>query len=162
MPDLLFTNLGPVVFIGFWAMVCYSSSKMAGWDSMAEPYPLRTPYSGKQFTMETVRVGKSKYKGAITLGPNPIGLYIDILFIFQWWHPPLFIPWSDIVHVPVSNNDKKEELSFPFLNLQLKQNPDVELLIAKNPGKPLKISHKLAQSVAAASAGAFKLDRPKT
>jgi hypothetical protein len=162
MLDLIFTYIAPILFIGFWAGFCFVDSKMAGWNSMAESYPLRTPYSGKRFTMETACLGNSNYKSGLTLGPNQVGLYIDVSFLYRWWHPPLFIPWNDITHVPVAPEDEKKEVSVPFLKLQLTRNPFIELQIAKNPGKPLKISQKLAQSLVDASGGAFQLNNSET
>jgi hypothetical protein len=159
MLDLIFTYIAPILFIGFWAVFSYVDSKMAGWNSMAESYPLRTPYSGKRFAMETCCLGNANYKRGLTLGPNQVGLYIEVSFLYRWWHPPLFIPWSDIAHVPVAPEDKKKEVSVPFLKLQLTRNPFIELQIAKNPGKPLKVSQKLAQSLADASGGAFQLKK---
>ena len=95
-------------------MVFYTFSKMASWDSMAESYLLRTPYSEKRFAMETGLFGRSRYNGALTFGSNTVGLYVEVLFIFRWWHPSLFIPWSDIVEVTVPQENKKRNFcSFP-------------------------------------------------
>ena len=36
------------------------------------------------------------YGNCLTVGANSYGLYLRILFLFRFMHPPLFIPWSEV------------------------------------------------------------------
>jgi hypothetical protein len=36
------------------------------------------------------------YNNCLTVGSNPEGLYLAVLFLFRVGHPPLFVPWQDI------------------------------------------------------------------
>ncbi len=36
------------------------------------------------------------YGNCLTVGANSDGLYLGILFLFRFMHPPLFIPWREV------------------------------------------------------------------
>src|SRR5260370_20051122 len=39
----------------------------------------------------------SRYNGCLTVGADSSGLFLVPLFIFRLGHPPLFVPWSEIL-----------------------------------------------------------------
>lgn len=38
----------------------------------------------------------ANYRNCLRLGANQDGLYLAVLFLFRFMHPPLFVPWSEI------------------------------------------------------------------
>ncbi len=36
------------------------------------------------------------YNNVLTIGVNAQGMYLAVMFLFRFRHPPLLIPWSDI------------------------------------------------------------------
>jgi hypothetical protein len=40
--------------------------------------------------------GMTGYNGVLTLGSDAEGVYLGVMFLFRFAHPPLFIPWSDV------------------------------------------------------------------
>jgi hypothetical protein len=38
----------------------------------------------------------TNYNNCLTLGSNDAGLYLSILLLFRFRHPPLLIPWNEI------------------------------------------------------------------
>jgi hypothetical protein len=37
------------------------------------------------------------YRHVLNVGSDRIGVYLGVLFLFRVGHPPLFIPWTDII-----------------------------------------------------------------
>ncbi len=145
MVELLFFVIGPIFFFGFWVLICLGLSNMGGWKNLAESYPGKKTFFGKQFTMRDGYLGKAHYRTLLTLGANSRGLHISVLFAFRIGHPPIFIPWSDI-----SAKHKKRLMIYNM----------VELTFAKNPERRLEITYDLARDLANASRGSFQLDKP--
>jgi hypothetical protein len=87
-----------VIFItAFWIGLVYIVSYISGWRDLAEKYPYRGEVltEKRHFLSLSMRFA-SNYNGCVTIGGNPQGLYLSVLFIFRPGHPPLFIPWHEI------------------------------------------------------------------
>ena len=115
--------------------------RVGGWSKLAAVYPLTRPFTGERWHMRSARFGWSAYNGVITMGADPVGLYLAVMFPFRPGHPPMFIPWSEISAV---------ETRFIFTYYALS--------FARAPGVTVKIHAGLAEKVAEASRGMFKPD----
>ncbi len=81
----------------FWSVTVWIIS-LFGWRSLAAHYQTQesAPAGTRHFCHMWVNrwVG---YKGALSVGMTPKGLYLAVWPItLEIWHPPLLIPWSEI------------------------------------------------------------------
>ena len=83
-------------FALFWCVIVVLIAAVGGWRSLARVYRNQLPFSGHTWHFRSARMGIVKYKGALTIGVNPAGLYLAAFPLFRPGHPPLFIPWHDI------------------------------------------------------------------
>lgn len=79
------------------------------------------------------------YNGSFTPGADHTGLFVAVWPIFRICHPPLLVPWSEI-QVSV---EKRRWLAV------------VLLTFARVPSARMRISFRLAERLAAESAGSF-------
>ncbi len=66
----------------------------------------------------------ANYNNCLTIGADPSGLYLTLLFLFRIGHPPLFIPWSEI-----SFRNRRTILFFEFVELSLGREEQIPFLI---------------------------------
>lgn len=92
----------PAFFLGFWCFVLWALSALGGWNSLAGVYPARERSGGATYYMQTGFVGAVCYRSCLNFRVSPAGLYLSIVPLFRFAHPPLLIPWSDIGS-PLSN-----------------------------------------------------------
>ena len=87
----------PIFFVTFWLLLCTLVSWIGGWTTLSRTYRTRTTFVGANWTWERgqMRWG-TRYNNALTLGVNPQGLYLAILFLYRFRHPPLLVPWMEI------------------------------------------------------------------
>lgn len=82
-----------IIFPLFWCFTIWIISLMSGWRRLAKEYPVLQPPSGKAWREQTVFVKQSSYKRMLTLTTNAEGMFIEVMWLFRFGHPPLFIPW---------------------------------------------------------------------
>jgi hypothetical protein len=82
------------------------------------------------------------YNNVLTLGVNPHGLYLAILFPYRFRHPPLLIPWSDV------KIRRSSGWIFEYLILTLGHETAI----------PLKIRKSLAARLRAAAAASWPVE----
>ena len=86
-----------VCFIGFWCLVCYSTSWVSGWHALARQHRLKQDFVGEQWRFRSGKMRwNTNFGNCLTIGANRDGLYLAVLFLFRVGMPPLFIPWSEI------------------------------------------------------------------
>jgi hypothetical protein len=128
------------LFILFWCAVTYLIALLTGWSRLAERFRLSTTFTGPTWNFQTARMRfTARYGNCLTVGADPTGLEISILFLFRPAHPPLFIPWSEITLARRST----------FLGIR-----QVKLLLGHDEQIPFTITGRLAdrlQSAAGAS-----------
>ena len=94
------TWLIPIFIAGFavfWILISFAIGAVGGWRSLARVYRNQLPFSGHTWHFRSGRMGGlAKYKGALTIGVNPAGLYLAVFPLFRPGHAPLFIPWHDV------------------------------------------------------------------
>ena len=126
----------PAEFVGgvalFWVGSSFALATIGGWRRLAEVYRLGDKFRGDQFRLRSARMRwGAGYSNCLMLGANEHGFYMAIFFPFRLFHPPLFIPWSDI-GVARKNGWLYKYLDFAFLKA-----PGVCLRLPENLGRAL-------------------------
>jgi hypothetical protein len=85
-----------VVFPLFWMFISLVIS-LWGWHWLARQYPEPGPFPGAYQTWRSGMVGLSRYNHVLHVGANAEGLSLRVMFLFRVGHPPLFIPWEEVI-----------------------------------------------------------------
>lgn len=118
-------------------------SRVGGWASLAGAYRISEPFSGSQWKFESGQMRYlTRYNHCLTVGADPRGLYLSILWPLRISHPPLFIPWRDI-----------SLASKTFLRIKY-----VELRLGRETPIPFRISDRLAQKLKSAAAASWPIE----
>ncbi len=88
--------LSPIFFVAIWCGVVALLAVVGGWSRLAAVYRAEGEYAGPIWYMQTARLGFTRYKGVLTAGATPEGLYLAVMPLFRIAHPPLWIPWDEI------------------------------------------------------------------
>ena len=131
----IFFGAFPFLFVGGWVFVSWLIAKMGGWSRLAEAYRCTNAFEGSSFRCQSGGVGKASYSNILTVGGDNDGLYLALLFLFRPFHPPLYIPWSEIAM------EAKEEKALFF------RYRCVILTFASAPGVTLKLKAKLLEKL---------------
>lgn len=119
-----------IVFPTIWIVAGMVIGQVGGWAALAQQFEFREDFTGQRWRLQSARMRLWVHYGScLTVGANPDGLYLAILFLFRVGHPPLFIPWRE-VSVP----KKGVFLSIRYVELRLGH----DLLI------PFRINESLA------------------
>ena len=118
MQDWLNHNFGyvfPFFFLSLWLFVMYWVALLGGWRLLSRRFRTSSPFSGQKWHMQSAGMrALSHYNNALTIGADPNGLFIVPFILFRAWHPPLFVPWSDI-----TARSKTLLFFFPMVELRL-------------------------------------------
>ena len=127
---LPFVLVFPVFFVALWCGIIYLISQISGWALLARRFRSTSPFTGPTWRWQSCRMRwSSHYGNCLTVGSDPTGLFLDILFLFRIGHPPLLIPWAE-----VSVRRRSQILFWSYVDLRLGREEQV----------PLQISAKLA------------------
>lgn len=89
----------PIAFTALWVGITLLMSFIGGWGRVGRTYAAgRRPDGGRVLRHVTGMFGVASYRHVLTVITTDSGLYIDNRTIFRPGHPPLFIPFSAIVH----------------------------------------------------------------
>lgn len=106
-------------------------SRSNGWHHLAKYYPTRNPYQGKWIGSDLdemeVQFNHSKAVNAIRLGADSQGLYLSAWIGFRPFHPPLFIPWSDVTGVRIKEVPWLKEPNLVKFSFAMK--PDIPVYV---------------------------------
>ena len=127
-----------------WVLVSYSLAFKSGWLKLAASYRAREIFEGQVHPFASGRLGRVNHANSLILGADTRGLCIEAPLLMRLGHPPLFIPWGDIVASSHTRwlRDK------------------IRLQFRLHPSYPLEVSLKLAQKLAEESGGALRLPEP--
>jgi hypothetical protein len=91
-----------VFFVALWCSICFVISLMSGWFALSRRFRKQSEPCG-----ETKTAGPffysiytrfwGHYSGIIRLTAATEALYLSVLFLFRIGHPPLQIPWNEIM-----------------------------------------------------------------
>jgi hypothetical protein len=132
----------PFFFVGLWLLVTLIISRVSGWTRLAESYRFDQPFTGTMFRWQSVSLGRTGYNNSLQLGVNDQGLYMAPMALFRMFHPPLFLPWS--------------EVSVQRIRL-LKILEFVEMRFQRAPEISMKLSDTVAARIASASQGSLRI-----
>jgi hypothetical protein len=79
--------------VALWVLVSAVISYIGGWNTLAKRFRFRMPFLGEKWGGQSGRMRWiAGYGNCLTLGCNPQGLYLAIMPLFRFRHPPLLIP----------------------------------------------------------------------
>jgi len=91
-----FAYFFPFIFIGMWILVAYLTSKM-GWTGLAGRYRTDEKFEGKKVGIISASINSGNYRNVIILKYSHAGIYLKTTFLFRLFHPPVLIPWNEIM-----------------------------------------------------------------
>lgn len=98
-PDFPFA-LFAVGFPAFFATISLVFSMLGGWGKLAQRYKRVTPITGTTWWLQSAgirRYVEVNYGNCLIVTVNDEGIGLSVLFPFRLGHPPLFIPWSEVL-----------------------------------------------------------------
>src|SRR5262249_50835997 len=92
----------PVLFALFfpavWLLVGFLISYIGGWAELATYYRSEQPREAQTWRFQRCSMRwTTHYNGCLTIRANFQGLGLAMLFLFRAGHPPLFVPWHEII-----------------------------------------------------------------
>lgn len=112
-------DIGLLIFLPlfclFWCVVLYILSRMGKWAALAGRYRVSAVPFGKRFVCQSGKVGVVNYNSCLNVIVSGDGLYLSIFPLFRPWHPPLLIPWSDLLNL----KEKKMLWFLKFMEMQV-------------------------------------------
>lgn len=93
-----------LLFFGLmWIAISVFLSYVSGWASLTAYFRAAQPVSGQHFRFVSAFMGAKwlpiSYKGCLFVKVNDEGFCFSLFFLFRFWSPPLFIPWSEVESV---------------------------------------------------------------
>lgn len=76
------------------------NSLASGWRLLAARFAYSPEFRGRSWNWQSGQLRWVRYRNCLTLGANRDGLYLAILALFRFRHPPLHIPWKEITITP--------------------------------------------------------------
>jgi hypothetical protein len=131
----------PIFFIGLWCGVCYLAAFLSGWQRLARHYAASVPPAGAEFLFRGGSIGWFSYRGCLHLAAAPDGLFLWLFRPFSVGYRRLFIPWNDIAAMA----HKGWVVDWAVLTT------------AQAPSVRIRLTRKLAESIAAASNGRLRI-----
>lgn len=121
----------PVLFslllvMAFWCAVCFATSALGGWHSLARHYRQLRSFDGKRWHSSSGSMGLASYSLFLTVGADSEGLFLAVSFPLRLGHPPLFIPWSEVASI-----EPYRFLGFPMVRFRFRQAPKVSLTVSR-------------------------------
>lgn len=104
--------------------VRHRMSIFSGWASLAETFASKGEFIGTRLRWAGGGLmGPLGYCGILRVGVNSEGLYLAIIPIVRLFHPPLFIPWTQI---RIANDGRS---SWGFVRFELGREQRVALFL---------------------------------
>lgn len=111
-----------------WFGMTYLIAHVGGWTELASVYGTSRPMPPIRTRGESAGMrAMINYRSCLRVAADEQGIYLVPSFQFRAFHPPLFIPWTDVTH----GNDKfwfKRVVKFHF-----SRGPQIDLWIGPRP-----------------------------
>jgi hypothetical protein len=106
---------GCVVFAALvWCAVLALSSWASGWRRLARAFGNPSLVAGAPTRFLSARVGHVEYSGMQNAWAGDFGLALVPMWMFRPFHPPLFIPWTEMETEPLADTlSSGVRLAFP-------------------------------------------------
>jgi hypothetical protein len=125
-------------FVVLWCAGCGLIALGSGWVQLARVYRSTGAFSGTQWGFQSAGFRYlARYSRVLTIGYGSGGLYMAVFPLFRVMHPPLLIPWKDLV---------KRRGLFGWTAV---------LTSAQCPSVPISISWRLLEKLEAAAQSAL-------
>lgn len=99
-------------------------SFIGGWTTLAKRFRLGQPFVGEKWRGQSAQMRWiAGYGNCLTLGCSPQGLYLAIMPLFRFRHPPLLIPWDEV------KISRARILFFQYVRFGLGRDLDVPLYL---------------------------------
>ena len=137
MFQYLFQHLGQfgavVALIGIWAVISFAVS--GAWRSLARSYPDDRRPIREVFRFKSAQFRSwASYNNCVNFSADQQGIRLSVVFLFRVGHPPISIPWSDVLFKPASATPPNRAV----------------LTFRKNPDVPVTVNRPLAERLLAA------------
>jgi hypothetical protein len=88
-----------LLFVGAWLALCWLLGATSGWRALARHYAQRERrFDGESRRFERASLGPLfDYGRCLVAGRGPAGLRLALLPPFVVGHPPLLVPWADLL-----------------------------------------------------------------
>ncbi|MCX7844976.1 MAG: hypothetical protein N2507_06620, partial [Candidatus Bipolaricaulota bacterium] len=95
---LLFLALAPAI----WLLILRLAAQLSGWTRMSPRFGSPGPFAavGEPVRFASAQIGWGNYNGVLHVRVSPSGLYLAPILLFRPFHPPLFLPWGELVVLP--------------------------------------------------------------
>ncbi len=121
-PEILVPLILLAFAVGFpliWCGVIGLLSKLGGYGTIAARYPgpSKPPEGLHEGKCATLR-GTVSYKHTLSVATPPEGLYVWTMILFRFRHPPILVPWDELVVGPTTPGflfGTRTEVTFPNL-----------------------------------------------
>jgi hypothetical protein len=121
-----------VGFLAVWAMVLPMAAWFGGWRRLAEEFAAESDTRGRiALGTATMRYG-AHYSNVVLLDGRTSGLVLSVRRLFRLGHPPLLIPWAQVVAEP-----KKVLWIFPATRLELGRDARIPLTFFNREARDL-------------------------
>jgi hypothetical protein len=96
--------LVPVAFVAIWLLAMALASRLGGWHALADRFAAPEGFAVapeqrlrfRSIVLRRLPLFPARYSGCVTVGLTSVGLYLGVLAILRFRHPPLLIPWNAI------------------------------------------------------------------
>jgi hypothetical protein len=89
--------IAPAYFLAIWLLVSAVIAFIGGWATLAKRFRLNTPFVGQRWTRQSGQMRWiAGYGNCLTVGCSSEGLYLAMMPLFRFRHPPLLVPWNEV------------------------------------------------------------------
>jgi hypothetical protein len=97
-----------------WCAVLALSSWASGWRRLAKAFGCQSLVAGAPAQFLSARIGLAEYSGILNARAGDLGLALVPMWMFRPFHPPLFIPWTEMEPEPPADAlSRGVRLTFP-------------------------------------------------
>ncbi|HET6841282.1 MAG TPA: hypothetical protein VFK06_06295 [Candidatus Angelobacter sp.] len=126
--------LVPLLMLACWSQVVFwFIAWQGGWRLLARRFRTQRSFPTQKWRMQSAEMRfLANYNNCLTIGANAAGLYLAPMFLFRLWHPPLFIPWSEITF------ERKQFLFFRSVEFRLGMAEKIRFKVSGRLGAKLE------------------------
>ncbi|MGZ3690117.1 MAG: hypothetical protein ACXVAX_01355 [Pseudobdellovibrio sp.] len=97
MKDL--SDFYPLFFLAYMGIlfpaVSWLLGRMLGWYTLSQAYPYQPPSPGHK-TWKFCSIPNLTLRNCVHVTIDQSGIYFEMVFLFRFGNPPIFVPWSDL------------------------------------------------------------------
>jgi len=128
-------------FVVVWCVTLALTALASGWHGLARHYRAQRSFGGARWHLQQARLRYGVgYNGCLTIGADRFGLYLSVLAPFRAFHPPLYLPWSEL------HAEAGKSWFVPVVRITPRKVPTVSIVLSE------RLAGKLRGAAAAAMA----------